>query len=37
MERLNDTHNHLGGWMTCDFTSCSTVFQSYIDDERVIM
>ena len=25
------------GWMTCDFTSISTVFQSYHDDERLIM
>ena len=24
-------------WMTCDFTSLSTVFQSYQDDERLIM
>ena len=23
--------------MTCDFTSFSTVFQSYEDDERLIM
>ena len=25
------------GWMTCDFTSFLTVFQSYQDDGRVIM
>ena len=25
------------GWMTCDFASFSTVFQSYQDDERLIM
>ena len=25
------------GWMTCDFTSSSTVFQSYQDDGRVKM
>ena len=25
------------GWMTCDFTSFSTVFQSYQDDVRMIM
>ena len=25
------------GWMTCDFTSFSTVFQSYQDDGRMIM
>ena len=25
------------GWITCDFTSFLTVFQTYKDDERVIM
>ena len=25
------------GWMTRDFTSFSTIFQSYQDDERMIM
>ena len=25
------------GWMACDFTSFSTVFQSYEDNERLIM
>ena len=25
------------GWMTCDVTSFSTVFQSYQDEERLIM
>ena len=25
------------GWMTCDFTSFLTVFQSYQDDGRMIM
>ena len=25
------------GWMTCDFTSFSTVFQSYQDHERLLM
>ena len=25
------------GWMTCEFTSFSTVFQSYQDDEWMIM
>ena len=25
------------GWLTCDFMSFSTVFQSYEDDERLIM
>ena len=24
-------------WMTCDFTSFSTVFQSYQDDRRMVM
>ena len=24
------------GWMTCDCMSFSTVFESYLDDERVI-
>ena len=27
----------MDGWMTCDFTSFSTVFQSYQDDGRLIM
>ena len=27
----------MDGWMTCDFTSFSTVFRSYQDDERLIM
>ena len=27
----------MDGWMTCDFTSFSTVFQSYQDDGRMIM
>ena len=27
----------MDGWMTCDFTSFTTVFQSYQDDERLIM
>ena len=26
----------MGEWMDCDFTSFSTVFQSYQDDERLI-
>ena len=25
------------GWMTCDFTSFSTVFQSFWDDGRMII
>ena len=28
---------HIGGWMTCDITSISTVYRSYLDDGRVIM
>ena len=27
----------MDGWMTCDCTSFTTVFQSYKDDERLIM
>ena len=27
----------INGWTTCDFTSFSTVFQSYQDDGRMIM
>ena len=27
----------MDGWMTCDFTFFSTVFQSYQDDGRLIM
>ena len=27
----------MDGWMTCDFTSVSTVFQLYQDDERLII
>ena len=27
----------MDGWMTCDFTSFLTVFQSYQDDVRMIM
>ena len=27
----------IDGWMTCDFTSFSTVFQSYQDDGQMIM
>ena len=27
----------MDGWMNCDFTSFSTVFQSYQDDGRLIM
>ena len=27
----------MDGWITCDFTSCSTVFQSYQDDVWMII
>ena len=27
----------MDGWMICDFTSFSTVFKSYQDNERLIM
>ena len=27
----------INGWMICDFTSFSTVFQSYQDNGRMIM
>ena len=30
-------HSKMDGWMTCDVTSFSTVFQSYQDNERLIM
>ena len=29
--------NTLDRWMTCDFTSFPTIFQSYQDNERLIM
>ena len=32
-----DWNGWMDGWMTCDFTSFSTVFQSYQDDGRLIM
>ena len=32
-----ESKSYDGGWMTCDFTSFSTVFQSYQDDGRMIM
>ena len=31
------TSTLVDGWVTCDFTSFSIVFQSYQDDERLIM
>ena len=30
-------HEQIDGWMACDFTSFSTVFQSYQDDGKLIM
>ena len=30
-------YNRMDGWMICDFTSFSTVLQSYQDDGRMIM
>ena len=43
-EKHGNEHTHLkslslsmDGWMACDFTSFSTVFQSYQDDGRLIM
>ena len=30
-------HSKMDGWMTCDVTSFSTVFQSYQVNERLIM
>ena len=36
LQRLSDSR--VNGWMeTCDFTSVLTVFQSYQDDDRLIM
>ena len=35
--RANGVANSIDGWMTCDFTSFSTVFQSYQDDGSMIM
>ena len=31
------SNKEMDGWMICDFLSFSTVFQSYQDDERLIM
>ena len=36
-ERIKNLGRWMAGWMTCDFTSFSTVFRSYQDDERLIM
>ena len=30
-------YHWMDGWMTCDFTSFLTVFQSYQDDDWMIM
>ena len=35
--RQSGTDKKDNGWMTCDLTSFSTVFQSYQDDKRTIM
>ena len=34
---LGDGWDGMDGWMTCDFTSFLTVFQSYQDDVWMIM
>ena len=34
---LNTQTREMNGWMICDFTSFSTVFQSYQDDGQMIM
>ena len=34
---VNSLIQKMDGWMTCNFTFFSAVFQSYQDDERVIM
>ena len=36
-KKKNKLDDWMDGWMTCDFTSFSTVFQSYQDDGRLIM
>ena len=35
MARERERERWVDEWMTCDFTSFSTVFQSYQDDERL--
>ena len=35
--KLKANFGSMNGWMACDFTSFSTIFQSYQDDVRVIM
>ena len=35
--KIIDLRYALDGWITCDFTSFSTVFQSYQDDGRMII
>ena len=37
IDRYTELHVLMDGWMNCNFTSFSTVFQSYQDDERLIM
>ena len=37
-EKLSETEKvMMDGWMTCNFMSVSTVFQSYGDDGQMIM
>ena len=35
--KFPNTSRWMDRWMQCDFMSFSTVFQSYLDDERLIM
>ena len=35
-DRFEENCSH-DGWITCDFTSFSTIFQSYQDDGWVVM
>ena len=37
IHRAPDKKGLIDGWMTCDFMFFSTVFQSYQDDERLMM
>ena len=34
---MNKLEQEKGGWLTCDFTSFSKVFQPYQDDGRAII
>ena len=33
----NCVHSVIDGWLICDFTSLSKVYQSYQDDERLVI